>query len=220
MSETDSFIDEVSEEVRKDRLFVLMRKYGWIAVLAVLLVVSGTAYREYSRSANAVKAQQTGDAILAALELGTDADRAQALGKIDSGNQNSQSVLNLLQAAELLNAEQNEGAALALQGVGALAEVDVEYRELAEFKKLLFEDSGLSDAQRLADLTAIATSASPYRLLAQEQIALIELGYGQTEAAINRLSGLMEDASVSEGLRQRASQLLIVLGENPGQIEQ
>jgi len=220
VSETDSFIDEVSEEVRKDRLFVLMRKYGWIAVLAVLLVVSGTAYREYSISANAVKAQQTGDAILAALELETDAERAEALGKIHSGNQNSQSVLSLLQAVELLNAEQNEGAALALQGVGALAKVDVEYRELAEFKKLLLEDSGLSDAQRLADLTAIATSTSPYRLLAQEQVALIELGSGQTEAAINRLSGLMEDASVSEGLRQRASQLLTILGGNPDQIEQ
>ena len=48
MSETDSFIEEVSEEVRKDRLFAIMRKYGWIALLAVLLMVSGTAYREYS----------------------------------------------------------------------------------------------------------------------------------------------------------------------------
>jgi hypothetical protein len=220
VSETDSFIDEVSEEVRKDRLFAIMRKYGWIAVLAVFLVVSGTAYREYSISANAAKAQQTGDAILAALELETDAERAEALGKIDSGDQNSQSVLSLLQAAELSKAEQNEGAALALQSVDALAKVDVEYRELAEFKKLLFEGSGLSDEQRLADLTAIATSASAYRLLAQEQIALIELGSGQTEAAINRLSGLMEDASVSEGLRQRASQLMIVLGRNPDQIEQ
>ena len=67
MSETDSFIQEVSEEVRKDRLFALMRKYGWIAVLVVLLVVSGTAYREYSITTDALEAQKTGDAILAAL---------------------------------------------------------------------------------------------------------------------------------------------------------
>jgi hypothetical protein len=54
-------------------------------------------------------------------------------------------------------------------------------------------------------------------LLAEEQIALIEIGSGRIEMAINRLSGLIEDASVSEGLRQRASQLKIVLGENPDQ---
>lgn len=45
MSDTDSFIEEVTEEVRRDRLFGLMRRYGWIAVLAVLLLVGGTAYR-------------------------------------------------------------------------------------------------------------------------------------------------------------------------------
>ena len=39
MSDTDSFIDEVTEEVKRDRLFATMRKYGWIAVLIVLLLV-------------------------------------------------------------------------------------------------------------------------------------------------------------------------------------
>ena len=217
MSETDSFIEEVSEEVRKDRLFALMRKFGWIPVLVVVLVVSGTAYREYRISTDTVAAQQTGDAILAALELETDMQRAEAIDEIKSGDPSAKAVLNLLQAAELASASQYQEAALALKGVGDLAQVDVEYSELAEFKKLLLEEVGLSDERRLADLTAIAGSASPYRLLAEEQIALIEIGSGRIEMAINRLSGLIEDASVSEGLRQRASQLKIVLGENPDQ---
>ena len=34
MSNPDSFIDEVTEEVRRDRLFAVFRKYGWIGVLA------------------------------------------------------------------------------------------------------------------------------------------------------------------------------------------
>ena len=40
MSGTDSFIEEVSEEVRRDKLFAKMRKYGWIAVLLVLATSS------------------------------------------------------------------------------------------------------------------------------------------------------------------------------------
>ena len=52
MSDTDSFIEEVSEEVRRDKLFATMRKYGWIAVLIVLLLVGGTVYREFRFAAD------------------------------------------------------------------------------------------------------------------------------------------------------------------------
>ena len=38
MSDTDSFIDEVTEEVKRDRLFAMMKRYGWIAVVIVLLL--------------------------------------------------------------------------------------------------------------------------------------------------------------------------------------
>ena len=42
MSETDSFIDEVNEEVRRDRLYGALRRYGWIAILAVLAKFADT----------------------------------------------------------------------------------------------------------------------------------------------------------------------------------
>ena len=84
MSDTDSFIEEVTEEVRRDRLFALMRRYGWIAVVAVLLLVGGTAYREYTRAAETAKAQAFGDAILAALENDAAADRVSALDQIEA----------------------------------------------------------------------------------------------------------------------------------------
>ena len=42
MSDTDSFIDEVSEEIRREKLFKTFRKYGWIGVALVVLVVGGT----------------------------------------------------------------------------------------------------------------------------------------------------------------------------------
>ena len=39
MSETDSFLQEVSEELRRDKLYRNMRKYGWIGLLLVLIIV-------------------------------------------------------------------------------------------------------------------------------------------------------------------------------------
>ena len=41
MSNPDSFIDEVTEEVRRDRLFAIFRKYGWIGAVLVALIVGG-----------------------------------------------------------------------------------------------------------------------------------------------------------------------------------
>ena len=79
MSDTDSFIEEVSEEVRRDRLYGYMRKYGWIAVLAILALVGGAAYNEYSKAQARAKAQTAGDAILAALEADEPDARVAAL---------------------------------------------------------------------------------------------------------------------------------------------
>ena len=50
MSDTDSFLQEVSEELRRDKLYRNMRKYGWIGLLLVVIIVGGAAYREYQKS--------------------------------------------------------------------------------------------------------------------------------------------------------------------------
>ena len=49
MSDTDSFIEEVSEEVRRDRLYNVLRKYAWVGILAVVTIVGGTAYLEFQK---------------------------------------------------------------------------------------------------------------------------------------------------------------------------
>ena len=52
VSDTDSFIEEVSEEVRRDRLFKIFKKYAWVAVLIVVLLVGGAAFNEYNKLSN------------------------------------------------------------------------------------------------------------------------------------------------------------------------
>ena len=50
MSETDSFIEEVAEEVRRDRLFKMFRRYGWIAALVVIVIVGAASWNEYRKA--------------------------------------------------------------------------------------------------------------------------------------------------------------------------
>jgi hypothetical protein len=68
MANTDSFIDEVNEEVRRDRLFAFFRKWAWLAILIVVIAVGGAAYLEYRRAQTEAAAQAFGDSLIAALE--------------------------------------------------------------------------------------------------------------------------------------------------------
>ena len=82
VSDTDSFIDEVTEEVRRDRLFKAMRKYGWIAVLAVIAIVGGAAWNEWNKAQARAAAEEFGDQMLAALAVPDASDRADALSAV------------------------------------------------------------------------------------------------------------------------------------------
>jgi len=214
VSETDSFIEEVTEEVRRDRLFGLMRRYGWIAVLAVLLIVGGAAYREYSRAAEQAAARALGDALLAALDNEDVDTRAAALGQIQAGSGEAAAIVAILQAGILVQEEKGADVLPLLQPIVNNQDIKQDYRDLAHFKQLLHADGALDAAQRREGFQILAEPGKPLRVLAEEQLALLELQAGEQDAAIVRLKALLEDADLTQNLQQRTRQLLIALGQD------
>ncbi|SFR18176.1 hypothetical protein [Poseidonocella sedimentorum] len=210
MSDTDTFIDEVSEEVRRDRLYKTMRRYGWIAVVLVLALVGGAAFNEYRKAERRAEAEALGDATLAALEAESPADRASALAALAEGD--AAPVLALMAAAESLAAGEREDAVAALDRIATDGETSADYRQLAAFKALLLT-AGTGDIEELRlGFATMAEPGNPYRLLAEEQLALLDLRAGDTEAAVSRLETMLVDAELSAGQRTRVSQLLVALG--------
>ncbi|MFP4328425.1 MAG: hypothetical protein ACLFQL_10485 [Paracoccaceae bacterium] len=217
MSDSDSFIQEVTEEVRRDRLFRMLRRYGWIAVLAVLLIVGGAAWNEWRKGQAAEQAQATGDAILDALEQDAAEQRIAALDAIEPEQPGARAIVALLKASELGAEDDDEAAAEVLDEVGMMGEdLPAVYRQIAAFKAILRRDEALSLEERRLALEALASPGAPLRLLAEEQLALIEIEAGETEAAEERLQAILEDSEVTQGLRRRASQLIVALGGEPG----
>ena len=215
MSDTDSFIDEVSEEIRREKLFKTFRKYGWIGVALVVLVVGGTGYREYSRAAEKTASETFGSSVLEALQENDPSARVAQLDTITAPNASGGAMIAMLQAAELESDKDGAGAAAKLEAAAVSGDLDQMYRDILNFKRLTVDENGIDAGERRMGFEQLATPGNPLRLLAEEQLALLDLTAGDSAAAVNRLSMILEDAELTQGLRQRAGQLMIALGQDP-----
>ena len=150
--------------------------------------------------------------MLAALETEEPEARIAALGEVAPGSAGGTALLALLTAAEQASAEQEAAAAETLAAIAANGEVPQIYRDIAAFRMLLLQSDSREASERRTSFEALARAGSPLRLLAEEQIALIEVETGDTEAAIARFQSILADAEVTAGLRQRVSQVIVALG--------
>ncbi|MEP2027817.1 MAG: tetratricopeptide repeat protein [Paracoccaceae bacterium] len=217
MSNADSFIEEVSEEVRRDKLYGLLKRYGWIAVVLILLVVGGAAWSEWSKAKTRAAAENLGDAMLAALELNDSAARVSALESItpETGSAAGHPVLEFMLAAQQAGAEDNDAAVATLNALATNGDVPEIYRQIAAFKALGLAKDSISATEKRTQYEALARAGAPLRLLAEEQLALLDVEDGNIEGAIERFQSILDDAEVSSGLQQRAAQVIVALGGTP-----
>lgn len=213
MSQSDSFIDEVTEEVRRERLFKLARRYGWIVVLALVLVIGGAAFLEWRKAQARSAAQDLGDRIFAALEVDGAASRATRLGEIDADGVGT-ALVRMLEAAELAQADAPRAGAV-LKSVAEDPQTPPIYRDLATLKLVLLADYPMFAEEKLERLDPLTAPGAPFRLLAQEQMALLAMDTGDRDRARDLLRPIINDAEAPVGQRQRAAQLFVVLGGDP-----
>lgn len=212
MSQSESFIEEVTEEVRRDRLYGLLRRYGWIGIVLVLVLVGGAAWNEWNKARAAAAAQAFGDALVAALDAGDGAARVAALEGVEVQTPGARVLRDFLTVAELIDSGDTAAARALLDAIAADGQADATYRQMAGFKSLLLQGNETEAEARRLGFEGIAQTSPMLRLPAEEQLALIEIEQGQTDAALTRLQRIQADAEVTPGLRQRASQLIVALG--------
>lgn len=212
MSETDSFIEEVTEEVRRDRLFALMRRYGWIGVVAILGIVGGAAWTEWTKAQERAKAEGFGDAMLAS--MGAE-DPLAAVGTVAAEPGAQEAVRAMMEAGRMQMAGDAAGAVAALAPVANDPSLPKSLSDLAKLKSALIGAETMDAGARKALLEELAVPGAPYRPLAMEQQALAELSAGNTDAALALLKQILAEAGTTPGLQQRASELMVALGADP-----
>ena len=208
MSETDSFIAEVTEDVRRDRLFGLFRRFGWIPAALIVIIVSGTAYNEWSKSKADKLAQVRGDALLAAIDTVDEAARATALNEIAS--QGSENIVAQMLAA----GAKDENSINFLNAVIINSDQPEYIRDLAKLKLTMIPGAQTKE-QKLKTLDILSQPGGIYRNAAVEILVAFELELGNLNKAIEFLKSHIQDAEASRAQVQRMAELLVALGSEP-----
>ena len=202
MSNPDSFIDEVTEEVRRDRLYAFMRKYGWIAILAVVLIVGAASWYEYSKVQHDARAAAFGAGLAEAVDQ-TGTARADAISALSATG--TQSAIKDLFLADGLDQATTIAALDKLANDSTQPQI---YRDLAVLRRVMLADMPLAD--RRSALEGI--SGRSLGILAREQLAYLLIEEGKKDEAIAALTALVQEQAAPGGLVARARQAIISLG--------
>ncbi len=209
MSESDSFVGEVSEEIRRDRLYHYAKKYGWIVGLILALIVGGAIYNEWRKASLEAQRQATGDALLSAIEQQDPERQLDALTTLSDDGGSAAVLSALARAGALAETGRTEDAIAAYNTVAERGDISEVYKDLALLKGLMLSPDG-PDADQTIEY--LAAPGRPFSLLAIEIRALNHVRTGDTDAALADLTAILEAPQTTAQLRQRAQQLTIVLG--------
>lgn len=210
--------DEVSEDLRAERMARLMKRYGGLFAGLALLVVLGVAGHQGWRWYEARQAAQAAAAYLAASDAaaaeGADPKAAAArFAALAAESPPGYRTLARLRAAAALAEGGDRDAALAQwDALSRDAAVEPLFRDLATLLWAMHALDGGDAAAIEARLAPLSAEGNAWRASAAEVRALAAIRRGDAEAARRTLTALASDAQLPSGIRDRAGRLLSGLG--------
>ncbi|MEM9198899.1 MAG: tetratricopeptide repeat protein [Pseudomonadota bacterium] len=211
MSQTDSFVEEVSEELRRDRLFALARRWGPYVIAVLVLVVAASAFYEWREAQTEAARQEAGDALRAAMSVDEPEARIAALEALEGDGFPAQLPLALALATARAEAGQTDAAEASLRALIDAPEIDEIYADMARLRLLALRPDRPLD-ERLELIEPLVRPEAPFGPLGLEQRAIARIELGELDAAREDLFAILADPGSSVDLRTRAQTLLVAIG--------
>ena len=224
----DDLFSEVDEDLRAEQSRARLRRLS-VGGLAVLVVGGiGAGAWQYGLHRQRALAEAAAPLFFAAQKDADTAPLAAAgpdapltpeqrraideLGRVADTAPDGFATLARLRLAALCWEDRDHKRALALwDRVAQDRSADPDFRGLADLLWVQHQAGGADPAILKTRLRDILTPDSPWRALAQETDALIDLGAGHVADARRKLLALSQDATAPEGTRTRAGGLLETL---------
>lgn len=213
----DNFIEEIDEELKRDRHLELWRKYGKYVVGAVLVVViavaGGVGWRQYQGNMRTETGLQFTDAVA----LAADGKAARALTAFRAlskdGSAGYRELARFREAALLADQGNQPAAAAVYDAIAKDDRIDPLFRNIG----LLLYALNVADKTEPKALTErlkpLAQGTSPWRFSALEITALLHRRRGDVAAAKSIYKQLADDPAAPPRLRARAAEFVALLGK-------
>ncbi len=211
----ESLFREVDEEVRREQLEKMWKRYGnWFVAFSVGLIVAVAAFKGWQYYEKK-QAQAAGAAYIDALNLydaGKREEAALKLADLAAGSHKGVAVLARLQQAGIAAGKGDRQAAARIYAeVAADASVETPLRDLARVRQaLLLADTAKADELR-SILGGLDVEGNPWRALAREVLALAELREGRLKEAQKLLAAIAADPGTPAEARSRVRVMLEAL---------
>lgn len=208
---------EVDEAVRQDQLKQIWKRHGWLITAVVVLIVLGVGGWQGWKAWQADKRSEASDAYAAALQKARTGQVPAALEDLGALADPADGEVGTLAAFAQARVLAGEGrTAEAIEVWDRLAASDAagpSFKAAALILSVQHQVDSGDAAQLTQRLQPQLAEGQPYRAAAAELTALLALKQGDKARARELLTGLTTAPDASAGMRDRASQLLLAIGE-------
>jgi hypothetical protein len=217
-NETDSFVQEVDESLRQDRMLGFARRYGAWLIGAFVAVIVGVIVWQMWEANNLNTARQHAERYAAAQALVRAGNLDEAKTDFERLTHDGPQVYRTMAAMEhaaVLEAQGDlEGALTEFDRVGASAS-DPVMRQTAQMRAAYLAADSQDFAAMQHRLQPIIDSHTRFSYLARELLAIEAWKAGHNDIARENLQNLTLAFDAPEAVRQRAQLALDVVGPAP-----
>jgi hypothetical protein len=215
-ADNESFYREVDEQLRKEQMTSIWKRYGLLMIGGVVLLLAAIGGYIYWQQRQEVLQGEVAEQ-LTGLFNDIEANRTKGVpAKLDAiaaeGGPGYRAAALLTKAAVAIQDGREAEALTAFKAVAGDEEIARPYRDLALVRQTALEFDALPPATVVTRMQPLATAGSPWFGSAGEMVALAHLKAGQPRLAAPIFAALAKDEAVPPSIRSRAVQMAGALG--------
>lgn len=217
-SDGETFLREVDEELRKERVNNFVARYGWAIIAGVVLFLGAIGGWIWWQHRQAEQAAQQGATLLEALdsmESGSTNAAAPKIAELAESNVPGYRVAALFTRANSeIRANNNRAAIATLKSIADNQEFDEIYRQAALVRQTALEFDSLQPQAVIQRLRPLARPGQPWFGTAGEMVGVAYLKMRRPDLAGPLFGQIGQDETVPPSIRSRAIQMAGSLGVN------
>ena len=195
MVESESFIKEVSEEVKRDKLFKLLNKFKWSLFSLIILLVGAVGGYEYYKFNKKARAQKNGEFLVSAIE------NLENNGQTVTEEIDNEFISVLIKLNEAKYFEEKGDIKSATEAYKHIISNYVENKFFNHYSKLqlylMDPAKSLSDKEKIKVLDELSAPDGPLKLLALEQKLYLYVKINDLDNIKSQVKLILSDQAIT-----------------------